>query len=64
MPAIATADTLFAKTLALLRADKRRLSTIARESDLPYGWLYAVKRGTITEPGVDKVEKLAAYFSK
>lgn len=56
------APPLLDKTLALLAADKRKLSVIAKEAGVAYFWLRNLKMGITANPGVTQVQTLHDYY--
>jgi hypothetical protein len=55
--------TLYTRTRALLRADRRALFEIATESGLPFYWLRKVHSGEINDPGVNRIQRLYEFLT-
>jgi len=50
--------------LLMLWDEKKKTLATAKEADLDVSWLSMFNRGKITEPSVNKVQKLYEYLSK
>lgn len=56
--------TLYKKTIDLFNADTRPVEQIARESKLPFYWLRKLRSGNVSDPGVNRVQKLYEFLSE
>lgn len=56
-------NTLFSRTLELLRETDTPLLVIYKETDLPYYWLQKLKDGKISDPSVNRMQHLYEYLS-
>ena len=45
-----------------LRVEREQLTDIAKNADVPYGWLQQMFYGNIVEPGLFKASRLAKYL--
>lgn len=54
---------LYKRTLTLLKNDPRPVTQIAKESGLPYEWLFALKRERFKNPSVNRIQKLYEFLS-
>ena len=59
-------QTLNEKTLKLLRERPNciKFKQIEKDTGLPKGWLYMYAKGKITNPSVNRIEKLYNYLTK
>lgn len=55
-------DSIYQYVLAQLQDAKGHWSTVAEESGVPKRTIEKIASGEIDDPGVRKIEKLAAYF--
>lgn len=55
--------TLLEKTLQLLNKEDVDLFDAKAVTGLGYHWLVSLKRGSIKDPGVDKIQTLYEYLS-
>lgn len=55
-------EKLLTYVLRELQAKKGSWPTIARETNLDYSWLTKLAQGSIDDPGVQKIQKLADHF--
>jgi hypothetical protein len=46
------------QTLALLRADRRSIAQLAKDTGLGYHWLRKMRAGQIRNPGFERVNNL------
>lgn len=54
--------TLLEETRQMLQRDKGDWPTTAKETGLGREWLAKLSQGAISDPGVNKIEKLNAYL--
>lgn len=57
-------SSLLNKTLALLDADPRTPSELARASGLSYHWIVKMRARAIPDPSVNRVERLYSSLAK
>lgn len=63
MASLPRAGSLHRRTLELLKASKKSLPVIYKESDLPYWWLKKFSSGEIANPSVNRVQELYEYLT-
>lgn len=56
-------STLHTKTRDLLIKDTRALTTIANDSGLPYHWLHSFRYQKVSNPSVNRVQKLYEHLT-
>jgi len=56
--------TLLAKTIELLKADKRTLRMVGQATDIPYYWLKKLSAGEIDNPSVNRIQQLFEFLAK
>ena len=59
-----TQGTLLAKTIELLKADKRTLRMVGQATGIPYYWLKKLSAGEIDDPSVNRIQQLYEFLSK
>jgi hypothetical protein len=54
---------LYKKTIELLNTTEASMSAIAENTDVGLRWLYDLKAGRFSDPGIKKIERIYAYLS-
>lgn len=56
--------TLYEKTLELINKDGVSLGELSKRTGISYDWLNKLKRGTIQDPSVNKIQKVYENLAK
>lgn len=55
-------DMMLDRVMRNLRDPSTDLKAVAKATGLKYSWLFQLRSGRFTDPGVTKIEKLDSYF--
>lgn len=53
---------LYKKTIELLDKTEKPMSTIADKTDVGLRWLYDLRAGRFSDPGVNKIQRIHDYL--
>ncbi len=54
---------LYTKTIEMLESTTKPMSVISKETDVGLRWLYQLKAGKFSDPGVNKIQRIHDYLS-
>lgn len=55
---------LYKKTIELLSLTDKSMSEISKNTDVGLRWLYDLKAGRFSDPGVNKIQRIHDYLSE